>query len=189
MYIVYETKNLITNSTYIGVHKCINYNIFDGYLGSGYALKLAVKKYGRNAFKRKTLCVCSDAKYAYLIENKLVDSFYVENNKTYNLAIGGCGTKHSKQSTGEKISKACKGRKPWNKGIPRTKEERQKISKARRGKSPLSQKVFDSRIQDIKLADKKYGWKSTLARKWGISPQCACFFIASHKLDVSMKVN
>ena len=34
-YIVYQTTNLINNKIYIGVHKTVNPDIFDGYIGNG----------------------------------------------------------------------------------------------------------------------------------------------------------
>ena len=34
-WIVYLTINIITNKIYIGIHKTINPNVFDGYIGCG----------------------------------------------------------------------------------------------------------------------------------------------------------
>jgi len=34
-YIVYKTTNKINNYIYIGVHKTVNPNVFDNYLGCG----------------------------------------------------------------------------------------------------------------------------------------------------------
>ena len=69
----------------------------------------------------------------------------IPTNTTANFCKCGCGTpippgntwvrghhrrgvKHTKEAR-EKISKALKGNTPWNKGIPRTEEERQAISR------------------------------------------------------------
>ena len=46
---LYQTKNIITNMTYIGRHSTDNLN--DGYLGSGTILKRAIKKYGKHNFE------------------------------------------------------------------------------------------------------------------------------------------
>jgi hypothetical protein len=43
IYIVYCTTNNINNKKYIGVHGC--FSLTEGYIGSGYALKEAIKKY------------------------------------------------------------------------------------------------------------------------------------------------
>ena len=69
-YIVYETTNLVNNKIYIGVHKTLDPEVFDGYIGNGIyvtqpytykysktAFQCAVKKYGPNNFRRKTLAV------------------------------------------------------------------------------------------------------------------------------------
>lgn len=45
MYTVYKTTNIINGKYYIGVHKTTNPN--DSYLGSGKAIKEAIKKYGK----------------------------------------------------------------------------------------------------------------------------------------------
>ena len=49
-YMVYKTTNLVNNKYYIGVHATNDLN--DGYFGSGKNLKQAIKKYGKEHFKR-----------------------------------------------------------------------------------------------------------------------------------------
>ena len=44
----YQTKCLINNKTYIGVHS--TKNLKDSYIGSGIALKKAIAKHGRKNF-------------------------------------------------------------------------------------------------------------------------------------------
>lgn len=93
-YIVYETINLINHKVYFGVHHT-NIEYFDGYLGSGMALKQAVKKYGRNNFKRIILKVLpfseSGKQEAFDIERKIVNKHVVASKYTYNLSLGGQG--------------------------------------------------------------------------------------------------
>ncbi len=50
-FIIYKTINLINQKFYIGKHaqSCDPYQ-FDGYLGSGKRLNLAIRKYGRANF-------------------------------------------------------------------------------------------------------------------------------------------
>lgn len=52
-HIVYLTTNLVNNKIYIGVHS--TYDLNDDYLGSGFALKKAINKYGKEKFKREIL--------------------------------------------------------------------------------------------------------------------------------------
>ena len=47
--IVYKTTNLINGKIYVGKYEGNREN----YLGSGYILKKAIKKYGRENFKRE----------------------------------------------------------------------------------------------------------------------------------------
>jgi hypothetical protein len=87
MYIVYKTTNLINNMIYIGVHK--TNNIDDGYIGSGKFFKLAVKKYGKNYFKKEILFIYDNIEDAYKKEKELVNEDFIMSDKTYNLVCGG----------------------------------------------------------------------------------------------------
>ncbi|MFK5882871.1 MAG: NUMOD3 domain-containing DNA-binding protein [Candidatus Izemoplasma sp.] len=110
---------------YIGVHKTKNIN--DDYLGSGFLLTLAIKKYGKSNFTKKVLKVFNGKIAAYSYEKNLVNQQFVDLKTTYNLKIGGLGGfiplygdnhpgygKHRSLKTKEKISKALLGPKnPW----------------------------------------------------------------------------
>lgn len=87
--IVYKTTNLINNKIYIGVHGTNNLN--DGYLGTGRLIKKAIKKYGKESFKREILYIFDDPDEAYEKEKELVNESFVKNPKTYNLFLGGFG--------------------------------------------------------------------------------------------------
>lgn len=93
-YIVYETINLINHKVYFGVHHT-NIKYFDGYLGSGTALKQAIKKYGKSNFKRIILKVLPfnefGKKEAFNIERKIVNDYVIKSKYTYNLSLGGQG--------------------------------------------------------------------------------------------------
>lgn len=92
-YYVYETENLINGKKYIGKHHSNIKPENDGYLGSGKLITSAIKKYGRDNFKRKILCMCDTEEEAFEME-----AFYIEavcaygNPNYYNLIPGGKGT-------------------------------------------------------------------------------------------------
>lgn len=103
-YIVYQTTNLKNNKIYIGVHKTLDPNIFDGYIGCGVIitspssynnpytpLQYAVKKYGTANFKRVVLKTFETLEEAYKLEAELVDHDFIKRKDTYNVKLGGIG--------------------------------------------------------------------------------------------------
>jgi len=89
-YIVYKTICLINNKYYIGVHKK---GITNGrYLGSGKALRRAIKKYGRENFIRVTLFSFDNHIDAYLKEAEIVNEELIQDPMCYNIMVGGYGT-------------------------------------------------------------------------------------------------
>jgi hypothetical protein len=91
-YIVYQTCNRINNKTYIGVHKCQDFD--DGYIGSGTLLNMAIKKYGHSAFYRYVLYCFDNPEDAYNKEKELVNDEWIANDNTYNVVEGGVGNKN-----------------------------------------------------------------------------------------------
>ena len=128
-YILYITKNLINKKIYIGVHGTFNIN--DSYIGSGKSLKKAIKKYGRENFKRYNIIISDDINFVYALENKIVTKDFVSKDFNYNLEIGGKCVSHS-DSTKRKIGDKHKGRKM-------SIESRIKMSDTKRGRSFLSE--------------------------------------------------
>ena len=86
--IIYKTTNLVNNKIYIGKQIRPNKN----YLGSGLILKEAIKKYGRQNFKKEILETCNDKKTLSEREKYWI-SFYDSRNKEigYNITAGGDG--------------------------------------------------------------------------------------------------
>lgn len=88
--IIYKTINLINNKSYIGKDHKNN----PAYLGSGKLLKRAIKKYGKDNFKKEILEYCIDNDHLNECEifwiNKL-DA--VNSDNYYNIASGGNGGK------------------------------------------------------------------------------------------------
>lgn len=90
MYEIYITTNKVNNKKYIGQHKITKEK--DYYLGSGKILKDAIKKYGRNNFDKKTLCLCETKEEANNQERYYINLYEADTNpQFYNLAKGGDG--------------------------------------------------------------------------------------------------
>lgn len=88
-HIIYKTTNKINGKIYVGLHSTDN--LEDGYLGSGWVLKQAIKKHGRDNFTREILLVLTSRDEAREIEAMLVDEIFANRHDTYNLEIGGMG--------------------------------------------------------------------------------------------------
>jgi len=89
IYIVYKVTNLVNNKYYIGVHKTDNIN--DGYLGSGVAIRNAIKKYGVKNFKKEIIDIFFEEKNAYKKEAILVTEEEASCKTCYNIKPGGYG--------------------------------------------------------------------------------------------------
>lgn len=89
-YIVYETTNLVNGKKYRGAHKQGG-DEFDGYLGSGKALKRAIAKYGPENFERRTMFSFDDEAACLLKESEVVDEEWCKRKDTYNIKAGGVG--------------------------------------------------------------------------------------------------
>lgn len=115
-WILYQTTNLINNKIYIGVHKLSNTIDSKRYLGSGNALKLAIRKYGRKSFTRTTLTEFNCASEAYVAEAGVVTKEFCSREDTYNIKTGGIG------GLGGRLGAKC------------TEEHKAKIGAANKGK-------------------------------------------------------
>jgi len=153
--IIYCTINLLNGKIYIG--QTIYNNSL--YLGSGLLINRAIKKYGKENFKRKISCICFSKKELNFAERYLIKIHQTTNSKIgYNITKGGNGgdtlSNHpNKKEIRQKISLKITGSKrtnqtkkkmktaikrnngPWNKGL--TKEIDKSVanmSKKKRGK-------------------------------------------------------
>jgi len=86
-HIVYKTTNIVNNKIYIGVHS--TNKLEDGYIGSGWILKSAIKKYGKDKFHRDILYLFHTRQAALEMEKQIVDQQFVDRLDTYNVALGG----------------------------------------------------------------------------------------------------
>lgn len=89
---VYEITNLVNGKKYIGKRSCHCPIEDDKYMGSGYALKKAFDKYGRENFIKKIIVECNSDIEAYELEKKYIDKVKAWSNPNYyNLCGGGKG--------------------------------------------------------------------------------------------------
>jgi group I intron endonuclease len=117
---VYQITNNINNKIYIGKRSCKCDIKDDTYFGSGYALKKAIKKYGKQNFSKTIIDICDDVEMAYELEALIVDADFIKRPDVYNLCGGGTGVgvsesspwfgKHHSEETKTKISAAIIGK-------------------------------------------------------------------------------
>jgi hypothetical protein len=99
-YTVYKITNLVNNKIYVGLHVTDNLN--DDYLGSGKQIQAAVKKYGRDNFKREYIKICKTPEEMYNLEAEIVNEDFVKNPNTYNMKTGGTGSWYHVNANPEK---------------------------------------------------------------------------------------
>jgi hypothetical protein len=120
IYYLYKITNLLNGKIYIGIHK--TKSIDDGYMGSGKLIKAAIKKYGRENFKKEILETFDNEADMISRETEMVDDTFVLDESNYNIMPGGkfgslernnltfSNRKHSLDSI-QKIKDAALGRK------------------------------------------------------------------------------
>jgi len=89
---VYVVRNLVNDKIYVGKGSSLDpYN--DDYLGSGIAIKSAIRKHGRKAFVKEVLHVFKPGEeyLAFECERAIVNEGFVKRDDTYNLTEGGLG--------------------------------------------------------------------------------------------------
>lgn len=109
---IYKTENLINGKIYIGVHSTNNPN--DNYIGSGLRLNKAIKKYGRENFRRRILEFFNTREEAFKKEKEMVTFEFCKDDSNYNVDLGGRGHRKTFITPDEiknKISKTLTGKK------------------------------------------------------------------------------
>lgn len=143
-YTIYKTTNLVNSKIYIGMHVTDDPN--DGYLGSGKVLQQAIRKYGKEKFKKEILFVFDNEQEMKDKEKEIVTEAFCLRNDTYNLCNGGKGgfgyinrsgivkfkgRKHSTE-TREKISSKMSGRKYPDRKVILSDDAKRKIGESTR---------------------------------------------------------
>lgn len=93
--VVYKTTNLINGKIYIGKDESMKPH----YIGSGYILKKAIRKYGKENFKKDILESCGSREELEEKERYWIKELNATNPEIgYNVAEGGTGgnTYHGK---------------------------------------------------------------------------------------------
>jgi len=108
--VIYETENLINGKKYIGKDSKNNPN----YLGSGKYLKLAIKKYGSDSFRKTVIEICNS------IEE-------LNTREIYWLQLLDCKDSTNYYNATDTIT-------PCRTGKPLSEEHKKKISEANKGK-------------------------------------------------------
>jgi group I intron endonuclease len=134
---IYKITNLINDKIYIGKNSTNN----SAYYGSGVVIKHAIKKYGKENFKKEILEECDS--FDLLNEKeKYWIHFYDSTNITigYNRSFGGDGfsgitpetiNKIVSKNTGKKRTQETRNKmSDKSKNIPKTKEHKKSLSKA-----------------------------------------------------------
>lgn len=90
-YYVYQITNLINGKIYVGKHKSVKHPNSNGYFGSGKQITDAIKKYGKENFRKEVLFFCSSLEEMSIKESEIVDIDFVKRSDTYNMHKGGAG--------------------------------------------------------------------------------------------------
>ena len=155
---VYVTTNLVNGKQYVGDHSTNNIEK-DKYLGSGRpAFKNAIKKYGRENFKREILKYYDTKQEAYDAQEKYIKLYSSHVSQGgYNISRqGGNGNnngpwsgKHLSIEHRKKISEGLKGKNIWSKGSKHSEETKRKISESEKGR-----KISEETKKKMSLASK-----------------------------------
>jgi len=105
-YFLYETTNIVNNMIYVGIDKTTNIN--DDYIGSGVVLTNAIKKYGKEKFKRKILNFCESYDELLKLEKEIVNEKWVKDRTNYNVKTGGQSSGVLSEESKNKISNTLK---------------------------------------------------------------------------------
>jgi group I intron endonuclease len=148
--IIYKITNIINGKVYIG--KLVNEAAFNSYWGSGLHIGRAVKKYGKDNFKKDILeCGIADRKLLCERECYWIKFCDCKSPNGYNLTDGGEGNLNPTLEVREKMKNAKLG-KPGTRlgktGYKHSEETKAKIGAANRG----NRYKYTKRLQKFKAS-------------------------------------
>ena len=88
-YTIYQITNNVNGKIYIGAHQ--TKTLDDDYMGSGYLIRYAHKKYGLSAFSKEILFLLDSKQEMFEKERELVTEEFVSLKTNYNISVGGKG--------------------------------------------------------------------------------------------------
>lgn len=174
---IYITTNIINGKRYLGQKNFDKYGDYKNYLGSGVAFEKAVKKYGRENFKRDIIIFCYSKEELNKAEYDLSVFFnVVESDDWYNLVLGGGATSgcHLTNETKDKISKSKTGK-------PLSEYHKHRISEGLKG-------IVFSEEHKKKIANAMTGKKSVRAKKV-LCIELNREFASSHDAEIDLGIN
>lgn len=129
---IYLTTNLVNGKKYIGQHIISNTKRDETYLGSGTYLIKAIKKYGKENFKREIIDTAVSKDELDFLEAWHIYIRKADKSKDYyNVAPGWSGTGY------EGKNNPMYGKNPW---LNKTKEEMEQIAKSKSEKMKIRHK-------------------------------------------------
>jgi group I intron endonuclease len=143
-YTIYKITNKINGKIYIGKHQ--TKNPYDNYMGSGKAIKQAMKEYGKENFEKDVLFIFDNQQEMDTKERELVNEAFISTDKNYNLGIGGeggphfLGKKHSEE-TKKRLSEKMKGNQITDDGRRRIAESNRTRKISDETKRKISEKA------------------------------------------------
>lgn len=181
---VYITTNLINEKQYIGDHSAYDLNCAytKRYIGSGTGIKNAVKKYGKENFKRDILEFFLTKQEAYNAQELYIKKFNTlypngyNNNQKGGYGVTGLSSKEksiklSKIHKGKTISEKHKNAiREFMKTFKHTEETKQKMRKPKKNKEKYSISKIGNKnpmygLSLMTLWVEKYGIEEALIRK------------------------
>lgn len=126
---VYKITNNINSKFYIGKHTH-NIKVIDKYYGGGNLIHKAIKKYGKQNFKKEIIAYYKTSNCALIGESQILTYDVVKDINCYNLKPGGeGGSVRGRKMSNESITK----RTMAQRGLKRSDEFRIQLGNRRRG--------------------------------------------------------
>lgn len=147
-YTIYKTTNILNGKYYIGKHQTMKPN--DSYLGSGKAIREAIKIYGRQSFIKEIMFDFDTEAEMNAKEIELVNEVLVADRNSYNLTVGGEGGAHFK-------------------GRTHSAETRKLLAEQRKGWRPSTEAI--EKLKGRKLSDEHKEKIRAKARERKLSPE------------------